>query len=152
MEITNRTSENQFVVFKLEGEYYGINIYNVKIIEKISEFTRVPNTHDFVVGVINLRGEVVPVIDLKRKFDLNESINEDESRVIIVNYNNMTVGLLVDSSSEVVNIDKNEIDKPPSVGNKVYQKFMQGIGKKDERLIILLDLEKILQKNNNNKK
>jgi purine-binding chemotaxis protein CheW len=145
MKLTNRIEENQYVVFKLNDEFYGIDIYNVKSIERIFSFTRVPNAPSYVKGVINLRGEVVPVIDLRKRFGFNSKEIDKDSRIIIVNYDEAAVGLLVDSSSEVVQLNKEEIDNVPAVGDSLKQYFVDSIGKKDERLIMLLNLEKILE-------
>lgn len=144
MEITKRTTDNQYVVFKLGEEYYGVDIYKVKIIERISDFTRVPNAPEYVTGVMNLRGDVVTVIDLRKRLNYESFEISNDSRIIIVTVNEMEVGLIVDSSSEVLQLDNEVVDKPPTIGENISDDFVSGIGKKDGRLIILLDLEKVL--------
>lgn len=145
MNITNSNTDNKFVIFKLAEQDYGIDIYNVRVIEKVSKYTRVPNAEDYVKGVINLRGEVVPVIDLVKRFGvLSENIDDSESRIVIVSVKDVVVGLLVDSSSEVLTLYKDDIDSTPNIGEQVSDDFIKGIGKKDGRLIMLLDLERVV--------
>jgi len=134
----------KYVIFKLNDEFYGIDIHNVKAIERIQSFTRVPNGPDYIKGVINLRGEVVPVIDLRKRFKLTCRDADTNSRIIIVVSNEMLIGLMVDSSSEVTELIKEEIDSPPNVGEIISEDYVKGIGKKDNRLIILINLEKVL--------
>lgn len=136
--------ENKYVIFRLEDESYGVNIDDVRSIEKIQDYTRVPNTKEYVKGVMNLRGEVIPIVDLRKKLGLSEKEVNSSSRIIVVSKNDVKVGLLVDFSSEVIEIDKNDIDNPPSTGNKDFKDYIKGIGKVNKRLIILIDLEKLL--------
>ncbi|MTI48014.1 chemotaxis protein CheW [Sporosalibacterium faouarense] len=145
MNITSSDTDNKFVIFKLAGQNYGIDIYNVRVIEKVTNYTRVPNSEDYVKGVINLRGEVVPVIDLVKRFGIeSENVDEAEVRIIIVSIKDIVVGLLVDSSSEVLTLVKGEIDNTPNIGEQITEEFIKGIGKQDGRLIMLLDLEKVI--------
>ncbi len=137
--------ENKYVIFKLYNEYYGINIDSVIAIEKMENITRIPNSPHYVKGVINLRGEVITLIDLKSK--LNIEINEDinNSRIIVVSTEEIVAGLLVDSSSEVIEIESQDIDNPPDAEGNDTLMYTKGIGKVNGRLIILLDLTKILE-------
>ncbi|NMB08984.1 MAG: chemotaxis protein CheW [Tissierellia bacterium] len=137
--------ENKYVIFKLGQEYYGLSINNVISIEKPSQTTRVPNAPDYVKGVINLRGEVIPVIDLRKKLGMETKDIDRNSRIIVVSSNEIYAGLIVDTSSEVLEIDKENIDKPPTDENDEFIDYINGIGKTDNRLIILLDLIKILE-------
>ena len=137
--------ENKYVIFKLDEEYYGVPIENVLSIEKPRETTRIPNAPDYVRGVINLRGEVVTTIDLRGKLDMISKDFNGDSRIIVVKENEVVVGLIVDSSSEVLEIDKENIDKPPMDENSESIQYINGIGKTEDRLIILLDLTKILE-------
>ncbi|WP_129596975.1 chemotaxis protein CheW [Anaerophilus nitritogenes] len=139
-------TENQYVLFKLNDEYYGIDILNVQTIEKVMDITRVPYAPDFVEGVINLRGEVVPVIHLRKRFSLPHGEINEESRIIIVTIDEMIIGLLVDSSSEVLHLDVSDIDDVPNMSDNLKNDYVKGIGKNQERIIILLDLSKILDK------
>ena len=134
----------QFVAFKLANEEYGIDILQVKTIEKMSNITRVPKTSAYVKGVINLRGEVVPIIDLREKFKLKHYEETENTRIIIVYVDDITVGLIVDSVSEVIEMDSSLIEEPPeSIGN-LETSNIYGIGKLNGRVIILLDVYKIL--------
>lgn len=134
---------NKYVVFKLENEEYGIDILRVKEIKEMTRITRVPKTPGFVKGVINLRGEVIPVIDLRKKFNLERS-NTEGTRIIIVVVDEITVGLIIDSSSEVIEIDRDSIEEPPATIASIDHSYIYGIGKVEERLIILLDVSKIV--------
>ena len=137
--------ENKYVIFKLNEEYYGIPISNVLSIEKVGETTRIPNAPNYINGVINLRGEVIPIISLKSKLGMKEDILSTTSRVIVITKNEIVAGLVADSSSEVLEIDKQNIDKPPNAEDNQYIDYISGIGKASDRLIILLNLDKILE-------
>jgi purine-binding chemotaxis protein CheW len=132
------------VTFRLNEEYYGININNVENIEKVLPITRVPYTHDYVRGVINLRGIIVPVVDLRSRFNLEPKENSEESRIIIVNLEDLKIGMLVDASSEVLQIESSEIDAAPNVKKDINNEFIKNIGKKNGRIIMLIDLHKVL--------
>jgi purine-binding chemotaxis protein CheW len=134
----------QFVIFRLENEEYGIDILRVKEIKEMMSITRVPKAAHFVRGVINLRGEVIPVIDLRRKFNLHEGKENESTRIIIVSVDDITVGLIVDTSSEVINISSEQIEEAPIEVGSVDQGYIYGIGKVGERIIILLDIVKII--------
>lgn len=137
-------TSKQFVVFKLGNEEYGIDILRVKTIEKMTNITRVPKTASYVKGVINLRGEVVPIIDLSEKFNLKYYEENENTRIIIVYVDDITVGLIVDSVSEVIEMDNSLIEEPPeSIGNLEISNIY-GIGKLNGRVIILLDVYRIL--------
>lgn len=137
--------ENKYVIFKLENEYYGLNIDSVRSIEKFQNYTRVPNGPNYVKGVINLRGNVVPIIDLRLKLKLEPREIDHNTRIIIVSCNEVVVGLIVDMSSEVLEIPKENIDKPPMTEENESKKYIKGIGKCDEKLVILIKLEKLLE-------
>jgi purine-binding chemotaxis protein CheW len=134
----------EFVTFRLNEEYYGININNVENIEKVLPITRVPYTTNYVKGVINLRGIIVPVVDLRARFGLEPKADSDESRIIIVNLEDLKIGMLVDSSSEVLQIESEEIDAAPNVKKDMNNEFIKNIGKKNGRIIMLIDLHKVL--------
>ncbi len=134
----------EFVTFKLNEEYYGININNVENIEKVLPITRIPYTEKYHKGVINLRGIIVPVVDLRIRFGLSPKPIADESRIIIINLDEMKIGMLVDSSSEVLQISEDDIDAAPSVRKDHDNEFIRSIGKKDGRIIMLIDLYKVL--------
>lgn len=135
---------NKYVVFKLEGEEYGIDILRVKEIKEMLRITRVPKAPSFVSGVVNLRGEVIPVIDLRKKFNLQECKDSESTRIIIVTVDEITIGLIIDTSSEVLEIDKELIEEPPMAVSSIDHSYLHGIGKVNDRLIILLDVAKIV--------
>ncbi|MBE0450168.1 MAG: chemotaxis protein CheW [Clostridia bacterium] len=134
----------EFVTFRLNQEFYGIDINNVENIEKVLPITRIPYTLNYVNGVINLRGIIVPVVDLRARFGLTPKPASDESRIIIVNVDDLKIGMLVDSSSEVLQISTDEIDDAPNVRKDVDNEFIKNIGKKNGRIIMLIDLYKVL--------
>ncbi|MBS7528420.1 chemotaxis protein CheW [Fusibacter paucivorans] len=134
----------EFVTYRLNEEYYGIDINNVENIEKVLPITRVPYTPPYVKGVVNLRGIIVPVVDLRTRFGLMPIEATDESRIIIVNVEELKIGMLVDSSSEVLQISDDDIDAAPNVRKDNNNEFVKYIGKKNERIIMLIDLMKVL--------
>ncbi len=135
----------QYVIFKLAGESYGVPIEYVKTIEKMTDMTRVPNAPRYLEGVINLRGEVVPIINMRRRFNLPKAQGAEDARTIILELEEISVGMIVDSSSEVLSIDDSAIDQTISLDAAVQDEHIRGIGKIDERMIILLNLYKVLQ-------
>lgn len=137
----------QFVEFKLGEEEYGVDILQVKTIERMMSITRVPKAPQFVEGVINLRGEIVPVIDLKKRFDLPISRETDNTRIIIVTVDDITVGMIVDSANEVIQLSQDAIEPAPSIIGGIDSDFLEGVGKMDGKLLIILDLSKILKSN-----
>lgn len=134
----------EFVTFRLNQEFYGINIQNVENIEKVLPITRIPYTLNYIKGVVNLRGIIVPVVDLRARFGLEKRDHSDESRIIIVNLEDNKIGMLVDSSSEVLQIDEVDIDAAPNVRKEINNEFIKNIGKKNSRIIMLIDLHKVL--------
>ncbi|MFC7392571.1 chemotaxis protein CheW [Scopulibacillus cellulosilyticus] len=139
------SNELKIVAFKLKNENYGVPINQVLSIEKLQEFTRVPHTFDFVKGVMNLRGIIVPVIDLQKRFSIGEVLSESDARIIIVEAESITAGLLVDAAKEVISIDQDMIiDTPEIVGGPEvdYIHSVAKIGEND--LLILLNLSKVL--------
>lgn len=140
-------SENirQFVEFRLGDEKYGVDILQVKTIERMIPITRVPKAPPFVEGVINLRGEIVPVIDLKKRFDLPESEITENTRIIIVTVDDLTVGMIVDSATEVIQLPQDAIEAPPAITTGIDSDYLEGVGKMDDKLLILLNLSKVLK-------
>lgn len=135
--------EIQVVAFKLRKEEYGFNILNVQEIKGLTDITRVPFASDFIKGVINLRGSVLPVIDLKKRLGLQDTPYTDSTRIIIVKIEDISVGMLVDAVSEVITLDAAHIDTSKAVDNE-SARFIMGIGKSDDRLIIMLNLIEII--------
>lgn len=136
-------TQERYVVFKLKNEFYGINIKYVQTIEKMIEITRVPKANIYVKGVINLRGEIVPVIDLRKRFNVESSDYDKDSRIIVNKIDDVLVGFIVDSATEVKEIDKDDIDYS-IVDEGFNDGFIKGIGKIEEQIIILIDVNKVL--------
>lgn len=136
--------QKEYVIFKLQGENYGIEVEYVENIEKYTPPTRVPFTEPAIKGVVNLRGNVIPVLDMRTKFGLPEAEYTDDSRMLVVNYDEGTMGFLVDSSSETYQLDPNDIDTATSVGDESSTKYIKSIGKKDGRVVMLIDIAKVL--------
>lgn len=137
-------SEKQYVIFKLSKEEYGIDIMNVREIVQYQESVKVPNSPAFIEGIINYRGKVIPIICLKKKFGMGNSINDANTRIIVINLNDKQIGFLVDEASQTVRIDDSNIDPTPEVISGIERKYITGVGKIDNRLVILIDLEKVL--------
>ena len=136
--------ENQLVIFMLAQEHYGVGIASVDSIIKLQAITAVPRAPSFVEGVTNLRGKVLPVIDLRKRFDLPAAEPTRESRIVVAEMDNSAVGMLVDAVSEVLHVSDEAIEPPSPIVTTVDSGFITGIAKVDEQLIILLDLEKVL--------
>ena len=144
-----KTSEEvfQWVTFKLENEVYGVNVMQVQEVLRYTEIAPVPGAPDYVLGIINLRGNVVTVIDTRLKFGLMPAEVTDSSRIIIIEAEKQVVGILVDSVAEVVYLKASEIDPAPSVGTEESARFIQGVSNRKEDLLILVDLNKLLSDN-----
>ena len=143
------TEENKYLIFALGKETYGIPILKIKAIEQKMDITPVPGTPAFVKGITNLRGKIIPIIDLKEKFSIGASETTAKTCIIIVDIRTdagtQTNGLMVDEVSEVLDISEGYIEPVPKYGNtEIDQEFMSGIGKVRDKVIILLDIQKIL--------
>lgn len=139
------SESRQLVIFKLADEEYGVDILQAKEIEKLEqEITRVPKSPVFVEGVINLRGEIVPIVDLRKRFGLAIRPVCLDTRVIIVEINNSQIGMVVDSVVEVVRINVADILQAPEITKTVDSYFINGVAKINDRLIVLLNLERTL--------
>ncbi len=138
----------QLVTFRIGEEEFAIPILSVEEIIRIVEITRLPNVPPFVEGVINLRGRVIPVIDLRKRFGLETRERDERSRILIVTLGNgreeKTVGLIVDSVSEVLRLPEENFEPISGIGTQISAEYIKGIGKVGDRLIILLDVERIL--------
>ncbi len=137
-------NQREYVIFKLVGENYGVEVKYVENIEKYTEITRVPYTEPSVKGVVNLRGIIVPIIDLRKKFGLPTVEPNENSRMIIVNYDENKIGMLVDSSSETYQISDDEIDTASTLSRDSSIEYISSIGKKDGRVVMLIDIAKVL--------
>ncbi|MGM0844619.1 MAG: chemotaxis protein CheW [Bacillota bacterium] len=132
------------IVFQLMEKEYAIPVSQVRSIEKVQHITRVPKADPFVKGVINLRGVVTPVIDLRIRFSLPEEAHTDETRVIIAGVNDMEVGLVVDAANDVLDISLEAIESQPEVVGAVEADYISGVAKLEKRLLVLLNLEEVL--------
>jgi len=136
--------EGKFLTFVLGEEIYGIEILKAREIIGLMDITTVPQTPDYMKGVINLRGKVIPVIDLRMKFSMKKWERTQETCVIVVEVNSTSIGLIVDSVSEVSDITGAEIEDAPSFGQGIDTSFIMGLGKVNDKIIILLDIDAVL--------
>jgi purine-binding chemotaxis protein CheW len=134
----------QLVSFKLRDEEFGVDILQVQEIIRMQEITNVPNAPQFVEGVINLRGRVIPVVDLRKRFSLEAKEHSKATRIVVVKIGQITVGLIVDEVSEVLRIPEDTVEPPPPIVAGIESDYIKGVGKLEDRLLILLDLNKIL--------
>ncbi len=138
-------TENQYVVFKLDKNEFGIDIMNVKEIIPYQESVSVPNTPNFIEGIINYRGNVIPVINLRERFDMDVNEITKDTRIIVITLNEKEVGFIVDEASQTIRLNEEQIDPAPDIVSGIDKRYITGIGKIDEnRLLILLDLKEIL--------
>lgn len=134
----------QWVTFRLDNETYGINVMQVQEVLRYTEIAPVPGAPPYVLGIINLRGNVVTVIDTRLRFGLDQADVTDQTRIVIIEAENQVVGILVDAVAEVVYLRQSEIETTPNVGNDETAKFIQGVCHKNDELLILVDLEKMM--------
>ena len=141
---TDATGSMQLVSFRLAQEEYGIEITKVQEIILMGEITRVPQTPHYIKGLINLRSTVIPIVDLRLRFGLSEEEYGDETRIMVVNVAGKTIGIIVDAVSEVLRITDEQVAPPPPTVAGLGQEYLTGLVKLEKRLLILLDIEKIL--------
>ncbi len=134
----------QWVTFQLENETYGINVMQVQEVLRYTEIAPVPGEPEYVLGIINLRGNVVTVIDTRSRFGLPSGDVSENSRIVIIEAEKQVIGIMVDSVAEVVYLRSSEIDAAPAVGTEESAKFIQGVSNRDGQLLILVDLNKLL--------
>ena len=134
----------QLVTFRLKDETYGINVMQVQEVLRVTEIAPVPGAPQYVLGIINLRGNVVTVIDTRTRFGLPTTDLDDASRIVIIESEDQVVGILVDSVAEVVELRHSEIDSAPNIGNEESARYIQGVASRDEDLLIVVDLNKLL--------
>ena len=134
----------QLVTFAISEEEFGIDILRVQEIIRIMPITKVPNSPPSVEGVINLRGRVIPVIDLRRRFGMAAKDHDNSTRIIVIEIHGMIIGFVVDGVSEVLRIPSSTVEPPPPVIAGVESEYIKGVGKLDDRLLILLDIDKLL--------
>ena len=141
---TETTELLQLVSFKIANEEFAVDILNVQEINKMTQITKVPNAPDFVEGVINLRGRVIPIIDLRTRLRLEKKEYDKDTRIVVVEISNKTIGFIVDAVREVLRIPKNITEAPPELVSGIDSEFIKAVGKLEDRLLILIDLNKII--------
>lgn len=134
----------QLVTFSIGEEEFGVNILKVQEINRTMEITKVPRSPEFVEGVINLRGKVIPIIDLRRRFGLSSKPEDKDTRIIVIEINSVIVGFVVDAVSEVLRIPASTVEPPPPVVAGVESDYISGVGQLKDRLLIMLDLDRLL--------
>ncbi|MEM0202452.1 MAG: chemotaxis protein CheW [Archaeoglobaceae archaeon] len=135
----------QVIVFKLGEERYGVDISQVREIIRPTQITRIPNAPDFVEGVINLRGQITTIVNLRKRFGLPPKPIDNDTRIIVVEYNNAVIGMMVDTVNEVKYLSQKDIEALPSIiTSREEAKFLKGVGKLPDGLLILIDLNKVL--------
>ncbi len=136
----------QLVSFKLGKEEFGVDILKVQEINRMLEITEMPNSPEFIEGIVNLRGRIIPVVDLKKRLHLPEKEHDNSTRIIVVELNNKTVGFIVDEVSEVLRIESRVTEPPPQMVAGIDSDFITAVAKLEDRLLILLDLNKVLSR------
>jgi len=139
----------QLVSFKIGNEEFGVDILNVHEINKMTQITKVPNSPAYVEGVINLRGRVIPVIDFRIRLGMPKKEHDKDTRIIVVEIEGKTIGFIVDAVSEVLRIPASVFEAPPELVSGIDSDFISSVGKLDDRLLILIDLNKMLTVNEN---
>jgi len=143
MDDTQTTQELQLVIFRLAKEEYGLPITKVQEINRLVPITKLPQTPSFMEGIINLRGRIIPIIDLRKRFQLAASEHNEDNRIIIVEVKGQIVGIIVDAVNEVVRLPQSSIEPPPAAFILDGQ-YIHGVGKMEDRLLILLNIDSIL--------
>ena len=138
------TQKDKFLTFSIEKEDYGIEICHVTEIIGVQKITGIPDMPDYVKGVINLRGKVIPVLDMRKRFGFEERDYDDRTCIVVVNVNETAVGLVVDSVDDVADIPEDQIEPPPNINKSETRLFIQGLGKVGEEVKILLDVNALL--------
>lgn len=137
----------EFLTFALGNEIYGIDILKVQEIRGYDSVTAIANTPEFIKGVINLRGHIVPIVDLRIKFHLDKVVYDDFTVVIILNMSDRIVGMVVDSVSDVLHLESNEIRSVPDIASGIDTKYITGLASIDNRMLILVDIEHLMNSN-----
>lgn len=141
---TYSSDDQQFLTFNLAEEFYGVDILKVQEIKGYTNVTRIPNTPDYLKGVLNLRGTIVPIVDLRMKFGMGVTEPTPFTVVVVVNVRNRVMGFLVDAVSDVLDLNAKDIQPPPALGSSVDITFVAGIGNSNEHLVTLLDIDRVL--------
>lgn len=135
---------HQLVSFKIDNEEYAVDILSVQEINRMGQITKIPRSGENIEGVINLRGKVIPVVNLRRKFGLPETGNGIDGRIMVVDVNGLIMGIIVDAVSEVLRVPEETIEPPPQIASGINTDFIRGVGKLETRLVILIDLNRLI--------
>ena len=141
---TDITGEMQLVSFNIGTEEFGVDILKVQEINRMVEITKVPQAPNYVEGVINLRGKVIPIIDLRKRFNLELKEQDKNTRIVVVDIVGNIMGMIVDSVSEVLRLPSNTIEPPPDLVTGINSEYINGVAKLEDRLLIFLDLSKVV--------
>jgi purine-binding chemotaxis protein CheW len=137
----------QLVSFNIGSEEFGVDILKVQEINRMVEITRVPQAPHFVEGVINLRGKVIPIVDLRKRFNLEVKEYDRNTRIVVVDISGNIMGMIVDSVSEVLRLPSNTLEPPPEIVASINSEYIKGVAKLEDRLLIFLDLSKVIDIN-----
>lgn len=137
-------AEQQFVVFKLGEEEYGIDIMNVKEIIPYEPSVKIPNKPRFIEGIINYRGNVIPIVNLKERFDLGKFDLSQDTRIIVIHLGDKYIGFIVDDASSTAKFEDRDIEPSPAILSGIDRRYLSGVGKREDSIVILIDLEKVL--------
>lgn len=138
------TDELQLVSFNIGTEEFGVDILKVQEINRMVEITKVPQAPNYVEGVINLRGKVIPIVDLRKRFNLELKEHDKNTRIVVVDIGGNIMGMIVDSVSEVLRLSANTIEPPPDIVTGVNAEYIKGVAKLEDRLLIFLDLSRVI--------
>jgi purine-binding chemotaxis protein CheW len=141
---TYSSEDQQYLTFNLADEYYGVDILKVQEIKGYTTVTRIPNTPNYLKGVLNLRGTIVPIVDLRMKFGMGTTDPTPFTVMVVVNVRNRIMGFMVDAVSDVLDLNAKNIQPPPELGSAVDITFVAGIGNSNDRLVTLLDIDRVL--------
>ncbi|MDQ1264874.1 MAG: purine-binding chemotaxis protein CheW [Bacteroidota bacterium] len=143
-EKTHYNEELQLVTFNIGSEEFGVDILNIQGINRMVEVNKIPNAPDFIEGIINLRGKVIPLVSLRRRLGIGEKQFDNHTRFIVVEIDNSIIGFIVDNVCEVLRINRNVTEPPPEIITGIDRQFITAVGKLKDRLLLLLDIEKVL--------
>lgn len=134
----------QQVVFKLDKEEYGVDIMKVNGIEKYQEVVNIPNSPDYIEGMINLRGEVLPIFSLRTKFNLTDKVSDDNTKIIVAYTNDLKVGFVVDAVQEILQINEEDVEAAPPIVTGIDRKYIRSVAKVEDRMVTLIDIDLIV--------
>ncbi len=147
LQMDSQNTTIQVVIFKLGDERYGVETSQVKEIIRVEEITSIPNTPNYIEGVINLRGQITTIINLRKRFGMEPKPIDNDTRIIVFEHENSTIGMMVDTVTEVRYLAREDIEELPDIiTSRAQSKFLRGVGKLSDGLLILVDLEKVMQK------